>query len=126
MATVKFKKDDIRIETKVGEGPGGQHRNRTESCVVATHIPTGIKVMIDERNQHQSRRKALRELEKRVEEYIEDQRAMKRKDRRDRVIKERNRVRTYDYSRGVVTDHRTGKTASIKDILEKGKIGKLR
>jgi peptide chain release factor 1 len=123
---MKFKKDDVKIETKVGDGPGGQHRNKTESCVVVTHLSTGIKVKIDERNQHQSRRKALKELEKRVEEHIEDQRAIKRKHRRDRVIKERNRVRTYDYSRGVVTDHRTGKIASIKDILEKGKIGKLR
>lgn len=123
---MKFKKKDVKIETKVGEGPGGQHRNKTASCVVATHVPTGIQVKIDERNQHQNRRKALGELEKRVEEYIEDQKAMQRKQRRDRVIKEHDRIRTYDYSRGVVTDHRTGKTASIKDILEKGRLDKLR
>lgn len=122
---MKFNKKDVKIETKVGEGPGGQHRNRTASCVVATHTPTGIQVKVDERNQHQNKRKALRELEAKVEEYVEDQRAMQRKARRDRVIKEHKRVRTYDYSRGVVTDHRTGKTASIKDILEKGRLDKL-
>jgi len=123
---MKFKKKDVRFETKVGEGPGGQHRNKTASCVVATHVPTGIQAKVDERNQHQNKRKALRELEKRVDEYFEDQKAIQRKSRRDKAIKSHDRIRTYDYSRGVVTDHRSGKTASLKDVLGKGRIDKLR
>ncbi len=94
--------------------------------MIAKHIPTGIEVKIDGRNQHQNKRAAIRQLEIAVQEHIDKQRAADKKARRDKAIHEHNRIRTYDFSRGIVTDHRTGKTASIKDILEKGLLDKLR
>lgn len=94
--------------------------------MTAIHEPTGIEVTIDERCQHQNKRKALKLLDRAVQEHFDKQRAAKRKARRDEAIHDHTRVRTYDFSRGVVTDHRTGKTASIKDILGKGMLEKLR
>lgn len=123
---MRFNKNDVVFETKVGQGPGGQHRNKTSSCVVATHTPTGISVTIDERKQSQNKKKALRILEQKVDEHFEDQRAMLKKERRDKAIHEHNRVRTYDFSSGLVTDHRTGKTATIKNILKKGRLDLLK
>lgn len=123
---MRFDKAAVKIETKVGEGPGGQHRNKTASCVVATHLPTGLSVKVDERNQHQNRRKAMRLLEEKFEEWKLEQLAAKRKARRDKSIRETDRIRTYDFKSGTVTDHRTGKTASIKNILQKGKLDLLK
>jgi protein subunit release factor A len=65
-------------------------------------------------------------LEDRVNEYLEQRKARDKKAERDERIHNTERVRTYDYSRGVVTDHRTGKIASLKDILVKGLLDKLR
>lgn len=115
----------MSFRTARGTGPGGQHRNKTDSCVTATHEPTGIEITIDERCQHQNKRKALKLLDRAVQEHFAKQRAAQKKARRDEAIHEHNRIRTYDFSRGVVTDHRTGKTASIKDILGKGMLEKL-
>lgn len=123
---IYFNKKDVVFETKVGQGPGGQHRNRTASCVVATHVPTSISVTIDERNQHNNKRKALRLLEQKVKDYFEEEKASVRKNLRDHRIKNTKRIRTYDYKAGTVKDHRTGKVASLKDVMEKGKIELLR
>lgn len=123
---MKLRKKDIKIETKRGEGPGGQHRNMTDSCVVATHTPTGISVKIDERNQHANKRKAIAELTRRVDEHFAGMKARRKKARRDAAIHEHNRIRTYDFRTGVVTDHRSGKKASLKDVLFKGQLEKLR
>lgn len=94
--------------------------------MIATHTPTGIEVTVDGRNQHQNKRAAMKELQKRVDQLESEKRAAEKKSRRDKAIHDHTRVRTYDFSRGVVTDHRTGKTASLKDILEKGRLDKLR
>lgn len=108
-----------------GQGKGGQHRNKTDSCVRVTHIPTGTSVIIDGRHQGRNKKKALRVLQERLNDIEEGERASKKKARRDRVIHERKIIRTYDYSRGVVVDHRTRKTASIKQIMEKGRLDLL-
>lgn len=117
---------EISIRWTKGKGPGGQNRNKLENCCVMTHIPTGITVTIDGRSRPANEKKARRELKKRLKQVRLDQIAERRKQRRDEKIRDNRRVRTYDYSRGVVTDHRTGKTASIKDVLEKGLLDKLR
>jgi len=121
-----LKKKDIKIERTKGKGPGGQHKNKRESMIKATHIPTGISVSIDGRDQHANKRKALKELENQVLQHIQQQKAVIKKDHRDKKIKERNIIRTYNYKTQQVKDHRTGKTASIKDIIGKGKIDLLR
>ena len=123
---MKLRKRDVEIRTCRGDGPGGQHRNKTDSCVVAMHKPTGVTVRIDGRNQHQNRRVAMRRLRERLEQLEQEQRAAEKKARRDQAIQPQAHIRTYDCSRGVVTDHRTKKRASIKQILVKGLLDLLR
>jgi len=118
-------KKDIKIEYTKGKGPGGQHKNKTSSMVRITHKPTGIVVTVDGRHQHKNRRAALAELERRLRESKRQQQAAHKKAHRDAKIHDHTVVRTYDFSRGVVKDHRTGKTASLKNILDKGKLGLL-
>lgn len=118
--------DDIKIETMRGQGKGGQHRNKTDSCVRVTHIPTGISVTIDGRKQGQNKKKALKLLEQRLLEEKENEKAEKKKARRDHLIHNSKTIRTYDYKSGLVKDHRSGKTAPIKQVLGKGHIDLLR
>jgi len=123
---MQLDKRDIRIERTKGQGPGGQHKNKTESMIKAIHIPTGISVSIDGRHQHSNKKQAIKQLAVRVAQHFANQKAVEKKDHRDKKIKERNIIRTYNYKSQVVKDHRTNKTASIKDIIEKGKIDLLR
>lgn len=116
---------DLKFEYIRGQGPGGQHRNRRNSCVRVTHIPTGISVIEDGRDQHRNKKVALRKLEKRLAAEKEKTRAKAKKARRDEKIHNSSIIRTYDYSRGIVTDHRTGKTGTIKNIIIKGRIDLL-
>lgn len=117
---------DVKFEYKRGQGPGGQHRNKTDSCVKAIHIPTGISVEIDGRKQGQNKKEALKELEKRLKEVAEDRAAVQKKERRDEKIKPETHIRTYDLRRGEVIDLRTRKRARVKDILDKGRLDLLR
>lgn len=119
-------KKDLKIEYMRGTGKGGQHKNKTDSCVRITHKPTGISAIVDGRNQHQNKKAALKELEKKLEKAKSEKTEEKKKAERDRKIKEHKTIRTYDFNRGVVKDHRTGKTASLKNILEKGKLDLLK
>lgn len=105
-----------------GKGPGGQHRNKTSSMVRITHKPTGIVVTIDGRYQHKNKKLAMKELEQRLGDAKRETLAKAKKADRDIKIHEHTVVRTYDFSRGVVKDHRTGRTASLKNILEKGRL----
>jgi len=119
-------KRDVKIQFTRGKGPGGQHKNKTCSMVRATHVPTGTVVTEDGRDQHKNKKRALAELERRVLALGEQERAAVKKALRDKKIHEHNTIRTYDFSRGVVTDHRTKKKASLKNILGKGRLDLLR
>jgi protein subunit release factor A len=119
-------KRDITFRYTRGQGPGGQRKNKVETCVIATHTPTGLEVRVDGRNRRQNQKEAVKLLTQRVREAAAKRVAKQRKARRDHAIKNEERIRTYDYSRNLVTDHRTGKTAPIKEILEKAKLEKLR
>lgn len=119
-------KKDFKIEYMRGQGPGGQHRNKTDSMCRITHIPTGISACSDERSQHQSRKKAMAELEEKLKRVKEAKTAKIKKDRRDEAIHNTKRIRTYDYKKNIVIDHRTKKTASLKEVVDKGRIGLLR
>ena len=123
---MKINKKDCKIETMRGTGPGGQHRNKTDSAVRITHLPTGISAYCDERSQHQSMKKAWKDLEKKLRNIEDEKRAKEKKTRRDHAIHNTEIIRTYDYSRGIVKDHRSKKQASLKDIMEKGRIDLLR
>ena len=118
---------DVQFEYLKGTGPGGQHKNKTETAVRATHIPTNTVVFIQEqRSRAQNKKRAIAVLKSRLKERRAEEKAYAKKLRRDEKIKERNIVRTYDFSRGVVKDHRSGKEASLKKVLTKGRIDLLR
>lgn len=121
-----MKRTDLKIEYMRGSGPGGQHRNKTESACRITHIPSGIQAYADERSQKHSLKSAMQELESRIADAKSGVKAAAKKARRDEAIKPSATVRTYNMSRGVVKDHRTGKTASVKDVLGKGMIDLLK
>lgn len=114
-------KNELKIETMRGQGPGGQHKNKTDSAVKITHIPSGLSAYADERSQRHSKKKALADLEQKLARRKADKLAAIKKERRDHVIHNTPIIRTYDYSRGIVKDHRTKKTASLKDVIKKGK-----
>ncbi len=124
---MKISKKDLKIEFMRGQGPGGQHKNKTDSACRITHIPTGISAYADERSQVHSKRLAMNELTRRIRDRKKEQVAADKKELRDHKVRNPERaIRTYDFKAGLVYDHRTGKKASLKDVLHKGKLDLLR
>lgn len=116
-----------RIFTR-GTGAGGQHKNTTDSCVVLTHIPTGIEVKIDGRNQHQNEREAWIILEERLRsKYVNELSSQLDDDRNSQIGggERGNKKRTYRVKDNLVVDHTTGRKAQLKDII-RGKIELLK
>ena len=120
---------EVEVKCQCGHGPGGQHQNKTASAVRATHVPTGIQVFINGRDQHSNRREALRILTARVNEHQASQRNADYADLRSRQLGDGGRgdkVRTYNYIEGRVVDHRLGsKTRNIDGVLKKGQFDLL-
>jgi peptide chain release factor 1 len=103
---------DIEIRTVRGSGPGGQHRNKTESCVVARHKPTGIEVRIDERSQFKNKSLALKILRTKLACKKEGEEQAKRSQEKHEQVgsgQRGDKIRTYRVRDDLVTDHRTGK-----------------
>jgi len=119
-------KQDLRFEYIRGKGPGGQNKNKVCSCVKVTHIPTGITVTIDGRDQHRNKMMALKELERRLYQHHLLKKQQAKKAIRDEKIKPSKYIRTYNYVRQKVLDHRSGKQADIREVMEKGRIDLLR
>ncbi len=114
---------DLRIDTYRSSGAGGQHVNKTESAVRITHVPTGIVVSCqDEKSQHKNKAKAMRVLRSRLlQKYQEDQAEEIASQRRLQVgTGDRSeRIRTYNFPQGRVTDHRINLTLhKLPQILE--------
>jgi peptide chain release factor 1 len=120
---VSINDSDLRIETMRAQGAGGQHVNKTESAIRLTHIPTGIVVMMqEERSQHRNRTKAMALLQARVSD-LENQRAdaERAKERKDQIGSgdRSQRIRTYNFPQGRLTDHRVNLTLySLDQIIE--------
>lgn len=104
---------DVDITTARGSGPGGQNRNKTESCVIAKHKPTGIQVRIDnERSQQQNRATAMKVLAARLYQLSAAQATATKNDQRKQQVgsgMRGDKVRTYREQDDQVTDHRSGK-----------------
>jgi peptide chain release factor 1 len=121
---------DLRIDTLRSSGAGGQHVNKTESAVRVTHIPTGISVMMQEdRSQHRNRAKALAVLRTRLyDSERQKQEAARAAERRGQVgTGDRSeRIRTYNYPQGRVSDHRINLTLyKLPQVLEGEALGEL-
>ncbi len=115
--------EDLKVETFRASGAGGQYVNTTESAVRITHLPTGIVVSCqDERSQFQNRQKALKILYARLREYYENQKQEQlAKERKQQVgMAERSeKIRTYNFPQGRVTDHRINLTLyKLQQVLE--------
>ena len=120
---------DLQIDTFRASGAGGQHINKTESAIRITHIPTGVIVECqDERSQHKNKDKALKVLRSRLyEAELEKQQKQIAADRKSQVgTGDRSeRIRTYNYPQGRVTDHRIGLTLHRLDAIMNGDLNEL-
>ena len=121
---VKINPDDLRIDVYRASGHGGQYINKTDSAVRITHIPSGIVVTCqDEKSQLKNKEKAMRVLRARLYEKMQEEKdAAYASDRRAQVgTGERSeRIRTYNFNEGRVTDHRIGKTIYTIDAFVDG------
>ncbi len=111
---VNIEEKDLIIETCRSSGAGGQHINKTESCIRMVHIPTGIVVNCqDERSQIKNREKAMKVMKSRLYEYYSSKYKSEYAENRKNQVgsgDRSERIRTYNYPQGRVTDHRIGLT----------------
>ena len=120
---IEIRPEDIRIDTMRASGAGGQHVNTTDSAVRITHAPTGIVVTSSEKSQHQNRANAMKALRARLFD-LERQKAEENRasERRGQVgTGDRSeRIRTYNFPQGRVTDHRINLTLYKLDRIIQG------
>ena len=125
---IEIRAEDIRIDTMRASGSGGQHVNTTDSAVRITHLPTGIMVVQAEKSQHQNRARAMQILRARLYDMersrADDERSESRKaqvgsgDRSERI-------RTYNFPQGRVTDHRINLTLYKLDRVMEGDLDEI-
>lgn len=125
VAAVEIDKNELRIDTFRASGAGGQHVNKTDSAIRITHLPTGIVVECqDERSQHKNRSKALSLLASKLYSAARDsQQQAQAAERRNLVGSgdRSERIRTYNYPQGRLTDHRINLTLyALDDVLAGG------
>ena len=124
---IKIDEKDIRIDTFRASGAGGQHVNTTDSAVRITHLPTGVVVSIqDEKSQHKNKAKALKILRSRIyeaERYkLQQERSSARKDQIGSGDRS-ERIRTYNFPQGRVSDHRINLTLyKIEEVVKEGRL----
>jgi peptide chain release factor 1 len=120
---VKLNPSELRIDTYRASGAGGQHINKTDSAVRVTHLPTGITAECqDGRSQHSNKAKALQVLTARLQEKDRSERAAKEAATRKGLIgsgDRSDRIRTYNFPQGRITDHRINLTLyKVLQVME--------
>ncbi|MCS5593435.1 MAG: peptide chain release factor 1 [Porticoccaceae bacterium] len=120
---IEINKGDLRVDTFRASGSGGQHVNKTDSAIRLTHLPTGLVVECqDERSQHKNRAKAMSVLQARLTAAQDDATAQEQSDQRKSLVgsgDRSERIRTYNFPQGRVTDHRINLTLyKLSEIME--------
>ena len=121
--------NDLRIDTYCASGAGGQHVNRTESAVRIVHLPTNIVVTCqDEKSQLKNKDKAMRVLRAKVLEAAQAAQAAELAQNRKEQVgtgDRSERIRTYNFPQGRVSDHRIGLTLHKLDMILNGELDEL-
>ena len=120
---IEIRNEDLRVDIYRSSGAGGQHVNTTDSAIRLTHIPTGLVVIQqDQRSQHKNRDKAMQVLRTRLYELERERLASERSGARKSMVgsgDRSERIRTYNFPQGRVTDHRINLTLHhLPEILE--------
>ena len=123
VADIDIKPGDLRVDTFRASGAGGQHVNKTDSAIRLTHLPTGVVVECqDERSQHKNRARALSLLKAKLLQAERDKQAQENAENRRNLVgsgDRSERIRTYNYPQGRVTDHRINLTLyKLAEITE--------
>jgi peptide chain release factor 1 len=125
---IEIKPEDIRIDTMRASGAGGQHVNTTDSAVRITHLPTGLIVTSSEKSQHQNRAKAMQVLRSRLydieRQKVDSERSANRKSQVGSGDRS-ERIRTYNFPQGRVTDHRINLTLYKLDRMIEGDLDEM-
>jgi peptide chain release factor 1 len=125
---IEIRNEDIRIDTMRASGAGGQHVNTTDSAVRITHLPTGIMVVSAEKSQHQNRARAMQILRARLYDMEREKAAGERSEARRLQVgsgDRSERIRTYNFPQGRVTDHRINLTLYKLDRVMEGDLDEI-
>ena len=129
MEEININKADLRIDTFRASGAGGQHVNKTDSAIRIVHIPTGLVVECqDERSQHKNRARAMSLLATKLKQQQEDAAHKSMADERRNLVgsgDRSERIRTYNYPQGRVTDHRINLTLYSLDAIMQGDLNPI-
>ena len=126
---VEIDEKDLKVDTYRASGPGGQHVNKTDSAIRITHLPTGIVVQCqDERSQHKNRAHAMRMLKAKLFEIEEEKKQSEFADERKTQVgtgERSEKIRTYNFRDGRITDHRINLTLYKIDAILSGELDEL-